>query len=157
MLKVVDRFTTQDGEWFVSDKPYSITKEALEKYGGENIHGEGAAHHIFVRLSAKVSQSAEAIEFNTEDGRNKNEFPVYSGAHLWVCFPIFQAYDPNIEQGAWLVRIDGEKVAEGIGLPHGWHVSTFLVVEDVPVVVVPEPPTAGDSYLVINGVTVWRN
>jgi hypothetical protein len=150
MLRVTDKFHTQDGEWFVSGKPYSITKEAIEKYGGEDIEGEGAAHHIFVR----VPLTASVLEFNTEDGKNPN---IYYTPATWTNFAIFQAYDPNIEQGAWLVRIDGEKVAEGIGLPHGWHVSTFLVVEEAGDVVLPEQPSAGDSYLVLNGVTVWRN
>lgn len=155
MLKVTDRFTTRDGEWFVSGKPNGITKEELEKYGGEDIPGKGAAHHIFVRVPA----DAFVVEFNTADGKNPAIYhkPGPLAGVAWINHPIFQGYNPDAgEVGPWLVRIDGEKVAEGIGLPYGWHVSTFLVVEEANVIV-PQQPTAGDSYLVINGITVWRN
>jgi hypothetical protein len=153
MLKVVDSWTTQDGEWFASSKPYSIDVEHVGLHN--DIPGKGAAHHIFVR----VPMGAEVLEFNTEDGQNKTEWLISQGNNnRWYSFPIFQSYDPTTQQGAWLVRIDGEKVAEGIGLPHGWHVSHFLIVEDVkPEVPVPEPGTVDKYQLFKNGVEVWSS
>jgi hypothetical protein len=136
MLKVIDRFTTRDGSWEPSDKPFSITPVAAAKYA--NIPGRGAAHHIFVH----VPQGAGVVEFNTADRKNRNEIFVW-GESKWVNFPIWQGYNPDKgEVGAWGVWIDGEKVADGLGLPYGWHVSTFLVVEDKePQVEIPPGPS----------------
>jgi hypothetical protein len=151
MLKVVDRFTTRDGSWEPNNLPFSITQVAAEKYKG--IEGGGAAHHIFV----KPPKDAYIVEFNTPDGKNRTQVVV--DGDEWISFPIFQGYNPDRgEQGAWLVRVDGEKVAEGIGLPHNWHVSTFLVVEDVAPQVEPVEPGAADKYqLYRNGTLVWES
>jgi hypothetical protein len=138
MLKVVDQFTTRDGEWYPSNKPYSITKEAAEKYAHL---ATGAAHHIFV----VPPMGSKTVEFNTLDGRNPIKMDAAGqdgNPYRLVGTPIFQAYDPVKGDGMWHVWVDGQRVTkdgEGIGLPHGWHVSTFLVVEDVPVP--SEPPT----------------
>jgi hypothetical protein len=150
LLKVVDRFTTRDGSWEPNNLPFSITPIAAEKYKG--IPGAGAAHHIFV----KVPVEAGIVEFNTLDRKNKNEVFVPGIRERWATFPIFQAYDPVTSEGAWHVWIDGERVTEeGIGLPYGWHVSTFLVVEDVEVKV-PDLPTDKDRWtLYRNGVLVF--
>lgn len=148
MLKVVDRWTTRDGKWEPNNLPFSITPIAAAKYG--SVPGKGAAHAIFVH----PPQDAHVVEFNTEDGKNKSEvYAPFPGG--WVSFPIFRGYNPEVEKGAWLVRIDGQKVAEGIGLPYGLHVSTFLVVENV--ASVSEPPVPGlDRWtLYRNGVLVF--
>lgn len=159
MLKVVDRFTTQDGEWYVSNKPYSITKEALARWSGEDIPGKGGATHIFVL----VPFGAMVVEFNTSDGRNRKEYYTYTNGNPWVNHPISKdaAYNPDDNVGPWHVRIDGELVAEGIGLPHSWHVSTFLVVEDVePVAQVPPTVPTFDRdkvQFIVNGVVIYSN
>jgi hypothetical protein len=152
MLKVTDRFTTRDGSWEPNNLPFSITPIAAEKYKG--IQGAGAAHHIFVRAPS----DAELIEFNTLDGSNDTHYVVHDST--WASHPIFQAYNPDRgEEGAWHVWIDGERVTEeGIGLPYGWHVSTFLVVEDVEPSVKPVEPGTADKYqLFKNGVLVWES
>jgi hypothetical protein len=158
LLKVTDRWTTQYGSWDVDpSKPYGIDKAHRDKYlAGRDIPGAGADHHIFVR----VPEGAGVIEFATADGRHKERVGSY-GNEFWVSFPIFRdsAYNPkNGEVGPWLVRIDGEKVAEGIGLPGGEHVSTFLVVEDV-AVVVPDGKVEGKDLVqvFVNSVEVWSN
>jgi hypothetical protein len=152
MLRVVDRFTTRDGSWEPNNLPFSITQVAAEKYKG--IPGAGAAHHIFVKLP----KDAQVVEFNTLDGRNGITGHVRDG--MWVSHPIFQGYNPDKgEEGAWHVWVDGERVTqEGIGLPYGWHVSTFLVVEDVAPQVEPVEPGAADKYqLYRNGTLVWES
>ncbi len=154
MLKVVDRFTTRDGHWEPDGKPFSITQIAAEKYS--NIPGRGAAHHIFVR----VPKGLHSLEFNTENGMNQWTTNLMLDEPTWYNYPIFQGYNPDKgESGAWLVRIDGEKVAEGIGLPYGWHVSTFLVVEDVasPVVDVPGTPAQKSIRLIVDGKVVYES
>jgi hypothetical protein len=150
MLKVIDRFTTRDGSWEPNGLPFSITKVAT-KYAGQ-IPGAGAAHHIFVH----PPKDAGVVEFDTEDGMNNTRYAApFAGG--WVSFPMFQAYNPdNGERGAWLVRVDGEKVADGLGLPYGWHVSTFLVVEDAePDVQVPPEGSAARFTLYRNGALVY--
>lgn len=155
MLKVIDRFTTQDGRWYVSDKPYGIDKDSLLKYINEDIPGRGAATHIFV----KVPADAYVVEFNTSDRKNKTE--VFDKGGEWISFPMFHtsSYNPDVgEVGPWHVRIDGEIVADGLGLPHSEHVSTFLVVADVEPVVPEVPDKSTDKIqLIINGVAVWSN
>jgi hypothetical protein len=153
MLKVVDRFTTRDGSWEPNNLPFSITQVAAEKYKG--IQGAGAAHHIFVL--PKVDSAV--VEFNTLDGKNKTEHFTDKNT-IWVHHPIFEPYNPDKgEEGAWHVWVDGERVTqEGIGLPYGWHVSTFLVVEDVAPQVEPVEPGAADKYqLYRNGTLVWES
>lgn len=153
MLKVIDRFTTLDGSWEPNNKPFSITPIAT-KYAGQ-IPGAGAAHHIFVR----APKGSLVVEFNTEDGLNPSG-PLSPDASGWVNFPIFQAYNPDKgEAGPWHVWIDGERVtkpSEGMGLPYGWHVSTFLVVEDAePDVQVPPEGSAARFTLYRNGALVY--
>lgn len=166
MLKVVYRFTTQDGSWNPNDgKVYTITKEAFDRYAIEGIPGAGGSTHIFV----KVPERTEIVEFNTSDGKNPKS--IYTnGKAQWVNFPMFHtsAYNPDRDEvGPWEVRIDGELVAQGLGLPFGWHVSTFLVVEEAgSVAPLPTPPSVGTPptqaipdkiELYINGLLAWRN
>jgi hypothetical protein len=151
MLKVVDSWTTQDGEWFASSKPYSIDVEHVGKYVG--IPGAGAAHHAMIK-----SPPSSLVEFFVPGGLKESRIADGSG---WVNFPMFgeSSYNPDVgEVGPWIVRVDGQSVAEGIGLPYGFHVSTFLVVEDVkPEVPVPEPGTVDKYQLFKNGVEVWSS
>jgi hypothetical protein len=155
MLKVIDRFTTLDGSWEPNNKPFSITPTAAAKYS--SIPGKGAAHHIFVR----VPQDAGVVEFNTEDGKNPSG-PLVPDSSRWVNFPMFgsSAFNPVRDNGGpWHVWIDGERVTksgEGMGLPYGWHVSTFLVVEDAePDVQVPPEGSAARFTLYRNGALVY--
>jgi hypothetical protein len=139
-LKVVSRFTTQDGEWYSSQKPYSITEAELAAYGDEEIPGMGGANHIFVK-----SKSGDYIVFDTSDG--KNHTINYAPPSGWINFPLFHssAYVPaRGEQGPWIVWVNNVEVARGLGLPDGLHVSTFLIVEDVDSGSQPQPPTTGE-------------
>lgn len=156
MLKIIDRFTTRDGSWEPNDKAFSITPIAAAKYA--NVPGKGAAHHVFVH----VPQGTGVVEFNTLNRKNKKEY--YSFQDGWVNHPIWEAYVPERDgQGAWHVWVDGERITrdgEGIGLPYGWHVSTFLVVDDsAPDVVIPPGPSVPGQKerwtLYRNGVLVF--
>jgi len=126
MLKIVERFTTRDGEWVPSDKKYSISHEFISRYWAE-VEAKGAASHLFVR-----ADGGRAVRFYTKDGKNDLPpiYPPIGGG--WVNFPMWKtsAYWPPNE-GPWCVSVDGVEVATGLGLPEGFHVSTFLVVEDV--------------------------
>ena len=126
-LKVVDRFTTQDGEWYVSNKPYSITAKAINKYGSQASQ-LGGASHIYVRYKPLVP-----VVFHTKDNNPENIKAVDCDGSGWANFPMWKsaAYWGNEGDGPWNVVINRQVVAEGLGLPEGFHVSTFLIVDDV--------------------------
>lgn len=153
MLKVVDRFTTRDGKWEVDPRPYGLTKEAYEKYKDEDIPGKGGAAHIFVKVKPH-----QQVHFYTEHPTSPQSETKFADETGWVNFNLWtsSAYWPPAV-GPWRVSAHDFYVAGGLGLPEGLHVSTFIVTEDVDDVVVAPPPSAKDSYLVINGIEVWRN
>lgn len=117
-LKVVDRFTTQNGSWDVDpSKPYGIDQEHRDRYEwGRLIPGSGGDHHIFVK-----SDIGNFVVFGTTDRKNYRTFHVPTSG--WLNFPIFGGY--------WNVWVNDVLVAENITLPNGEHVSTFLIVDDV--------------------------
>lgn len=150
-LQVVDRFTTRDGLWEVDPRPYGITKEMLDKYGGLDIPGKGGAAHIFVNAPAN-----SMVKFYTTDGNNINTKIVddsgWCNFNLWAS----SAYWGE-NKGPWIVNVSGVEVAEGLGLPEGYHVSTFLIVEDVKEGSQPDTPSTppvGVSHIqvLVNGV-----
>jgi hypothetical protein len=151
---VIDRWTTQHGSWDVDiTHPYGIDLKHSVRYSGEDIPGKGASTHIFVK-----ALPGSVVTFMTSDGANKQSMLVPPTS--WVNFPMFHssAYNPDKgEVGPWQVWVDGVMVAEGIGLPHSQHVSTFLVVAENSAP--PVPPVQGeDKYLLYkNGVLVWES
>lgn len=134
-------FTTQDGEWFRSDKPYSVPDWAIARYNKATFMERGAATHIFVRVEdeagSPVPWFVQISNPNTTSVLATGDKP--SG---WQNLPIFEGYNPDSgEHGPWSVTADGANYAmEGIGLPHKWHVSTFLVFVKSSVPVPPPIP-----------------
>lgn len=125
-LKVIDRFTTRDGIWDAEGRRYGITVEALVKYGHWDIPGKGGASHIFVHY-----KPGSQVHFRTE-GNNSVIADRTTDNSGWCNLPLFESSafwgDDN---GPWIVEINGIEVARGLGLPEGYHVSTFLIVDDV--------------------------
>lgn len=145
IIRVVDKWTTQNGSWDVNPQnKYGIDQAHRDKYeAGRLIDGSGGQNHIFVKAptGAVVMFSSDGVRW---------EFGTLKGG--WVNLPMFHdgsAYNTANGVGPWRVRVDSEIVADGIGLPDGLHVSTFLVVEDIagdgPTPV--EPPAPGMSAL----------
>ncbi len=136
VMQVIDRWTTQHGSWDVNPaNKYGIDKQHADKYfQGSAIPGAGADHHIFVCAFA-----GNVVTFKTSDNtQHKDEYLPLSG---WVNFPIFEGYKASEgERGPWQVWVEGEMVADGIGLPDGEHVSTFLVMGKGDKPDVPQPP-----------------
>lgn len=132
-------FTTQDGEWYPSAKPYSIPTWAL-KWGVFSFMERGAATHILVRVEDKFGKPIQSFvnvsNPSTTTALNTGDKP--SG---WQNFPIFEGFDPDIgEHGPWRVAMNGSDFAiDGIGLPHKWHVSTFIVFTKTDDIVIPPP------------------
>jgi hypothetical protein len=145
MLKVTDQWTTRDGHWYNSGQRYDIDQVHVDKYPASMISQAGAATHIMVKapIGSKVefvnrydNQVYKTVTVPPSDGFVDMEMQHSSG------------YVPERgETGPWTVRVNGTKVAEGIGLPESWHVSTWLIVEDIDGTEVPEnggpevPPT----------------
>lgn len=155
-LKVIDRFTTRDGKWEVDDRPFGLTKEAFDKYISWNIPGKGGAAHLFVY--APVSSE---IRFYTSDGKNL-EYRYITGQG-WCDFPMFDSSAFwGKDNGPWSVSVNDVEVARGLGLPEGYHVSTFLIVDDVDEGSQPTPtPTPGGTVshiqVIVDDVMVFDN
>jgi hypothetical protein len=140
MIYLKDRFTTQGGKWdYDPGLPYGIDAQRADHYQhGAGIPGAGADHHIMVN-----APFGALVYFNTEDRQNPISY--YVGKDGWVNLSLFKgsSYDPGKnEKGTWIVWVNGERVADGIGLPNNNHVSTWLIVGEtngVPVPPVPGP------------------
>lgn len=134
MYKVTDRFTTRDGSWEPTGEPYSITPEMAAKYG-DNFPEKGAATHLFAKIvGGPIGHAAftKGIRFFTRD-EAINAYPE-AEASGWAHEPLTNssAYNPDRgETGWWNAQVVGapSEVAEGLGLPYGWHVSNFVVFE----------------------------
>lgn len=138
MYKVTDTWTTRDGEWYPSNKPYSIDQAHVDKYANEDIPQKGAATHII----AKVSAGAHVQIVNRYNNQTVKDF---TSLGIWFDYPMDggASYVPERgETGPWNVAVDSIIVASGIGLPAKQHVSTFLVVEDVNE---GQPPSTGEG------------
>lgn len=127
-MKLIDSFHTQDGKWYVdSSKKYGIDQAHIDRYG-KDANELGGANHIYV-----LAPQGSEVYFETAD-RNVHAGPFKAGADGesdWENLGLYHssAYNPDRgEVGPWNVYVDGVLVASGIGLPYGWHVSTFLVV-----------------------------
>lgn len=133
-MRLIDRFTTRDGSWIPDDRPLSITSIAVERYGADR-DMLGGANHIYVKAPL-----GSDVLFMTEGGQNV--FHTITPSSGWANMPMFHssAYNPSDGQnGPWNVYVNSQPVAFGIGLPYGWHVSTFLVAS---VDEQPAPPLA---------------
>lgn len=139
-MLLIDRFTTQDGSWDVNPaKKYGIDQAHRDKYeAGRLIDGSGGQNHIF------VNAPAGAVVMFSSDGV-RWVFGTTKGG--WTSLPMFHdgsAYKTANGVGPWRVRVDSEIVADGIGLPDGEHVSTYLVVANDGTGPTPtEPPAQG--------------
>lgn len=133
-MRLLDSFTTRDGSWQPNGQLYSITAEAVSKY--DDCPFKGAATHIIVK-----APSGTRITCQTSDQKNATNFVV--GEPNWINFPLFHssAYNPDRgERGPWEVWANGALIVDGIGLPYGWHVSTFLIMDEATTGTMPVPP-----------------
>lgn len=141
--RVVDLFTTENGEWFVNpERRWGITPAMLEKYGDVDIPGKGGDHHIFC-----FSALGQTVTIhNRYDSSQDVNIPIPASG--WVEYPLYggSSYNPDRgELGPYDVWVDGSVVAQGIGMPNRHHVSTFVVTDriDGEVPEVPPPSVGG--------------
>lgn len=127
MYKLLDQFTTRDGSWTPNGEPYSITPEMAEKYGA-SANELGCAICLFVKLEGGPGGP---VRFTTNAGMVERHDPEPNGwAHTTMYNP-GSGYNPNNNIGPWTVQADQAESDQvgGIGLPFGWHVSTFVVLK----------------------------
>jgi hypothetical protein len=127
--EVVDVWTTVDGQWYVSQSPYSIPQWAVDEYA---IAGElGGAHHLFVRIlkadgevdfDATVAYKNNTL-MDTRKIQRKDGF---------ANIPVYNVFYPDQGQnGGWesgpVVPGNTQFGVKGGGLPYGLHVALFAV------------------------------
>lgn len=132
MIKLTDRWTTQHGSWDVrSDKKYGIDQAHRDRYlAGRDIPPAGADHHIVVR--AKPGSPVRC--YTLVNGRVDEDVVYTTPASGWADHEMSKGSFYNAqagEKGPWFVEVDGDLVAEGIGMPQWEHVSTFLYTEEL--------------------------
>lgn len=163
---LTEQFTSRDGKMEVDPREYGMTQHGLDVVGDKK-NELGGATQIFARIDGGPSKNIKFFSHDTKYNFVKEPKPE-SG---WSVFDMTHdnaGYNPEKgEIGWWNVIVDGAEsdVAENIGLPHSWHVSTFLVFTwgdsatgdgdsgpDVPPVVTP-PPTGKtiSAYLYTDG------
>jgi hypothetical protein len=161
---IKDVFTTLNGLWNLSNQgqPGCIPTWALADYAIPN--ELGGATHLFAKLLGLDCKPAMQAQFAlwsdgydklaSWDGKSKPTWmtiqPVNSPGG-WSNVVLYHssgyAYERG-EHGPWCVcKMPGlSDVVTGLGLPDSWHISTFMVFQEVArdVVVVPPSPTTID-------------
>lgn len=127
--ETVDVWTTFNGQWYVSDSPYSIPKWAVDEYAIAN--ELGGAHHLFVRILKKDGSvdldAAVAYKNNTLLDTRKTQ-----ARDGFANIPVYNVFYPDQgANGGWetapVVPGNTQFGVLGGGLPYGLHVSLFTV------------------------------
>ena len=128
---LVDAWTTIDGQWYVSDSPYSVPKWAVEDYA---IAGElGGSQHLYVRVldeNGHVDFNAFVVFRNngTLETRGVERKSGFANLPVWNVFYPDQGQNGGWETGV-VVPGDTEFGLQGGGLPYALHVSLFAVYQ----------------------------
>jgi hypothetical protein len=127
MYKVKDQFTTRDGSWTPNGELYSITPEMAARYGAD-ANSLGGATNIYVKLEGGPGGE---VRFFTNGGLVEKHPPQSNGWAHTTMFNPGSGYNPNNNVGPWSVMADEapSEIVSGIGLPFGWHISTFVVFQ----------------------------
>lgn len=135
---LIELFTTQDGSWDVSNKPFSVPQWARKYLPG--FTSAGAATHALVRVE---DANGQPITIGVTFGNMT--LSTASKPEKWAIQDVYGSYNPDRgEHGSMTINFPGAKQRiEGVGLPWNNHVSLFAVYrkskpEVQPVVV---PPT----------------
>lgn len=126
--KLTERFTSRDGKLEPDPRQFGMTEHGLDVIGAAKDQ-LGGATQIFARVDGGPNR---AVDYFTRD--NKLNFvrdpKPESGWSVWDLTHDSAGYNPDKgEVGWWNAKVDGadSEIAENIGLPYSWHVSTFLV------------------------------
>lgn len=122
-----DRWTTQDGEIYPSDKPYAIDQEHAKRMVQEQIEGAGCATCFFVKLEGGPDKE---VHYFTTAGLTIDK-PVDSKgwAHNEMYGPD-SSYNPKNNVGPWsaIAKEGTSDIIDGVGLPLNNHMATFAVL-----------------------------
>ena len=124
---VTDEWTTRDGHLYPTGEMYSIDDEHAKRMEQEQIDGGGCATCFFVKLEGG---DAKTVRFYTTAGyTEEHDVDTKGWAHISMYNP-GSGYNPNNNVGPWsaLAKDASSDVIDGVGLPFGWHVSTFKVL-----------------------------
>lgn len=111
---------------------------------GKDIPGAGAQNHIFVKAKPGMK-----VTFRTSSATEPQSVTYTVPESGWTNHPMFGPgsvyYPKEGQRGPWIVQVDGIDVMDGIGLPEGKHVSTYIVTandrgETPPLPGTPTPP-----------------
>lgn len=140
--KLTERFTSRDGVMEPDPRQYGMTQHGLDVVGNKR-NELGGATMIFTRIDGGPSR---ITHYFTRD-HNLNflrEPKPESGWSVWELNHGNASYVPDRgEVGWWNATVEGadSEVADNIGLPNSWHVTTFLVFTWVD----EEMPGGGDN------------
>lgn len=158
MYRFREMFTSRDGNLDPNGDPreYGISKEMMDKYGDELTgvgisEPKGCATCIYIKLEGGLAEKVFA--FTTAGHTETPALEPDRWAHITMANP-GSGYNPENNVGPWSVHADKfpSEVVGGIGLPKGWHVTTFVVFEwvegELPPVdpEEPTPPEGLDKY-----------
>lgn len=153
--KLTERFTSRDGKMEVDPRQYGMTQHGLDVIGA--VKNElGGATQVYVRVDGGPTKDVTYFTRNNKYNFTRSPKPE-SGWSVYELTHDNASYIPDRgEVGWWNACVecpptDTTEVADNIGLPNSWHVSTFLVFtyqnsdEGTPPdggpEVPPEPPT----------------
>ncbi len=161
VYRIVDIFTTRDSSWEPSDTPGSVEPWAREAYlrpsgAPDYFDDAGADHHLFARILDAEGRpvTTERLVRYWSDGLAQLGNPDYQGYTRetpkersgWANIPIWSGSHFNPEaggRGPWCWCPEGASdVVVGGGMPHNWHVSTFVVWQLQPRQGQTQPPDA---------------
>lgn len=128
MYKLTERFTSRDGVMKPDPREYGMTQHGLDVVGAEK-DDLGGATQIFTRIDGGPGKNTRYFTRNNALNFVREPKPE-SGWCVWDMTHDNAGYNPDEGQvGWWNAAVDGQEsdVADDIGLPHSWHVSTFLV------------------------------
>jgi hypothetical protein len=148
-------FTTQNGSWDPSGRPYDVPDWARLAYlkapnDPQYFDDAGGDHHLFARVEDEQGNPLPTpIRFWSRDGQHIESKSTADKKSGWANIPIWSSFSPDrAEQGPWLWGPDGAlavAVADGGGLPNNEHVSSFAVWRRVALSTGPEQPTGPDQ------------
>lgn len=133
---VKEVWTTQDGSWDVSEKPYSVTQWARDRYlhapdHPAYIENGGAATHILAAALDLNGRLIQGQEFCVSWPGSDVTIAAKSGG--FADFKMGASYSPEDEQaGAYEVEVKGvlsERLC-GLALPDNHHISVFVVFQE---------------------------
>lgn len=138
MYKLKDRWTTRDGIVTPDRRTWGMPVDMYQKYKDVLPPDKGCAICILVRLEGGLARS---VFFETVAGYHEShEIDAQGWAHTTMYNP-GSGYGIDTGKGPWSVQAEGipSEIVDGIGLPNGEHVSTWVVLEWV------EGATVGDG------------